>query len=246
MASDASEPTYPPLDTLKAVAEGIWIVDSGPLTVAGAPLPVRMTVVRLRSGDLWLHSPTRFIRSLRDDIDKLGAVRHLVAPDVAHWNFLQDWQQAYPDAVTWAAPGLRDRAQVKKSGVRLDRDLGDTAPAEWAEDLEQIVVRGAGFSEVDFFHRASRTLVMTDLVQNLEPQKMPTGMRILAKLTGVTAPEGGTPLYLRLSVRLKQAQARAAAQRMVAWQPERVIFSHGRWFEQDGAMALKRALSWLL
>lgn len=246
MAADRIEPTYPPLDTLKPVADGIWIVDSGPMSVAGAPLPVRMTVVKLKSGDVWLHSPTRFIRELREEIDRLGPVRHLVAPDVAHWSFLQEWQKAYPDAVTWAAPGLRDRAAVKKSEVRLDRELGETPPSEWTDDFVQVVVTGVGFSEVDFLHKASRTLVMTDLVQNLEPQKMPTGMRIFAKVSGVTAPEGGTPLYLRLVVRLKQAQARPAAQKMIAWQPERVIFSHGRWFERDGTVALKRALKWLV
>jgi hypothetical protein len=247
MASDRIEPTYPPLDTLKPVGDGIWIVDSGPMMVmGGAPLPVRMTVVKLKNGDVWLHSPTRFIRELREEIDRLGPVRHLVAPDVAHWTFLQDWQKAYPDALTWAAPGLRDRAQVKKSGVRLARDLGETPPPEWSEDFEQVVVTGIGFSEVDFFHKPSRTLVMTDLVQNFEPHKMPTGMRIFTAISGVTAPNGGTPRYLRLVVLPKRAQARAAAERMLAWQPERVIFSHGRWFERDGTAALKRALSWLV
>ncbi len=36
--------TYPPLDVAKPVAPGIWIVDSGPLSVMGIPVPVRMTV----------------------------------------------------------------------------------------------------------------------------------------------------------------------------------------------------------
>ena len=64
MANPSSEMvTYPPLDVMKPVADGVWIVDSGPLRVLGMPLPVRMTVVRLASGDLWLHSPTRLPRS---------------------------------------------------------------------------------------------------------------------------------------------------------------------------------------
>jgi hypothetical protein len=33
---------------------------------------------------------------------------------------------------------------------------------------------------------------------------------------------------------------------MLAWSPERVIFSHGRWFDRDGAAALRRAFAWLL
>ena len=120
--------TYPPLDVLKPVAEGIWIVDSGPLRVLGLPLPVRMTVIRLSTGELLLHSPTRFDEDLRREMERRGRIRHLVAPNSAHWCFLRDWQRNCPDAVAWAVPGLHGRRQVRKSGVRLDRDLTEAPP----------------------------------------------------------------------------------------------------------------------
>ena len=82
---------YPPLDTLKPVAENVWIVDSGPLG-SWMRLPIRMTVVRLGSGALWLHSPTRLAPGLRMEIDALGRVGHLVAPNSANWMHLQAWQ----------------------------------------------------------------------------------------------------------------------------------------------------------
>ncbi len=239
--------TYPPLDVLKPVADGVWIVDSGPLSAFGMSLPVRMTVIRLGNGDLWLHSPTRYDDGLRAELERHGRIRHLVAPNVAHWMFVQDWQQRCPDAVTWAAPGLRERGQVKKSGVRLDRDLGDAAPPEWAGEMEHAVVPGgAGFREIDFFHKPSRTLVLTDLVVNLEPDKLSALVRMFARLTGVLAPDGKAPLYLRLVIRARRRDAAAAASRMLAWTPERVIFTHGRWFERDGTAALRRSLAWLV
>jgi hypothetical protein len=247
--SDAktSDPeTYPPLDVPKPVAEGVWIVDSGPLRIMGMPMPVRMTVIRLANGDLWLHSPTRYDERLRGELERHGRIRHLVASNNAHWMFVQEWQQHCPDVVTWAAPGLRDRAQVKKSGVKLDRDLGETPPPDWAGEMEQIIVPGAGFREVDFFHKPSRTLVLTDLIVNLEAEKMPVPMRLFARLTGVLAPDGKAPAYLRLIIRAKRREATEAASRMLAWAPERVIFSHGRWFEQGGTTALRRSLSWLV
>src|SRR3712207_6384376 len=131
---------YPPLDVPKPVAEGVWIVDSGPISAFGMSLPVRMTVIRLGNGDLWLHSPTRYDEALRAGLERHGRIRHLVAPNIAHWMFVRDWQQRCPDAVTWAAPGLRERAQVKKSGVRLDRDLGEAPPPEWADEMEHILM----------------------------------------------------------------------------------------------------------
>ena len=63
---------YPPLDTLKQVAADLWIVDSGPLRAMGLPIPVRMTVIRLETGEVWLHSPTHYDNGLRQEIEKMG------------------------------------------------------------------------------------------------------------------------------------------------------------------------------
>ena len=49
---------YEPLNVLKPVVEDLWIVDGPRISFYGAPFPTRMTVIRLGSGDLFLHSPT--------------------------------------------------------------------------------------------------------------------------------------------------------------------------------------------
>ena len=239
--------TYPPLDVPKPLAENVWIVDSGPLRLLGVPLPVRMTVIRLADGALLLHSPTRFETGLKHALEAFGPIRHLVAPNVAHWSYLKVWQQACPEATTWAAPGLRERAQVRASGVRLDRDLPDAPPPDWAGEIDQAIVPGgAGFREVAFFHRPSRTLVLTDLIVNLEPHKLPLPIRLAARALGILAPHGRAPIYLRLIVRARRAEAGAAAVRLVGWAPERVVFAHGRLFERDGTTALQRSLDWII
>ena len=245
MEADAA--TYPPLDTLKAITPTIWIVDSGPLRAMGVPLPVRMTVIQLGTGGLLLHSPTRFTPELKEELERTGPIEHIVSPNVAHWSFVKIWQRHVPGAQTWAAPGLRERGQVRRAALRLDHDLGLDAPKAWSNELDQIVIPGlGGFAEVAFFHRASRTLVLTDLVQNLESEKLPRLIRPIAYMLGVTAPTGKAPAYLRAIVKLKGRQSREAAERLVALQPERVIFSHGRWFERDGGSRLRNSLAWLL
>lgn len=238
--------TYPPLDVLKRVADNIWIVDSGPLRALGMPLPIRMTVIKLRDGGLLLHSPTRFAFSLKEQMDAQGPVSHILAPNSAHWTFVQKWQAHCPEARTWAAPGLRARSQVQISNVRLDEDLGDMAPAAWFEEIEHVVVEGAaGFSEVALFHKASRTLVLTDLVQNLELSKLPFTMRPMIKIIGAAAPYGKAPVYLRAIIKSQGRQPRDAAKRLLELRPERVVFTHGRWFETNGTERLRQSLSWL-
>jgi hypothetical protein len=71
-------------------------------------------------------------------------------------------------------------------------------------------------------------------------------MRTFARLTGVTAPDGKAPLYLRWLIRRRPEGAQEAAARLLSWAPERVVFAHGRWFDRDGAASLRRALSWLV
>ncbi len=239
--------SYPPLDTPKPVAEDVFIVDSLLPGAIGKVLPARMTVVRLRSGDLLLYSPTRFSRGLKSELDRLGRIRHLVAPSFAHWTFVKAWQDSCPGATTWAAPGLRERAQVRESGVCLDHDLGDTAPREWGGGIELVMVPGGlGFREAALFHQPTRTLILTDLVLNLEAPKVPAIVRPVARLFGMVAPDGMPPPYLRALVKLRRQAAAQAASRLLDLRPERVIFAHGRWFEADGTAALRRSLRWLV
>jgi hypothetical protein len=236
---------YPPLDTPKAVADDIWIVDGAPLQPGGVTLPVRMTIVRLASGGLWLHSPVRFSEALARQLENLGSIRHLVAPNIAHWTLIAEWQRQFPEAVTWAAPNLAERRQVRKSGVRIDHDLGQGAPP-WDGDIDRVVVPGiGGFREVAFLHRASRTLILTDLMQSLEPDRVPARTRLYARTVGTLFPRATAPIYLRVALRLRGRSARHALARLIEWRPERVIFAHGRWVERDGAAALEKAFGTL-
>jgi len=238
---------YPPTDTLKAVADDIWIVDSGPVRAFGIALPVRMTVVRLPGGDLWLHSPTSCTPGLLGELQSLGAVRHLVAPNIAHWMMLASWQNACPAAVTWGVPGLSRRPQVRLSKTPIDREIEPETPPEWRNAFEQALIRGAlGYCEAVFFHRPSRTLLLTDLVQNLEPAKLSLPARLLLQLAGSTAPDGRAPVYLRLAVQAQRREAAAAMRGMLALDPQRAIFAHGTWFAHDAGARLRRSLRWII
>jgi hypothetical protein len=237
--------TYPPLDVLKQVDDGIWIVDSGPLHAAGAiPLPVRMTVMQLGDGGMVLHSPTRYKLRLRQEIESFGPIRHILAPNSAHWSFVKDWKGRVPDALVWAAPGLRQRRQIKKARIPWHGDLDAKSQAHFAPYIDQIEVPGiGGFCEVCFFHRKSRSLVVTDLIQNLDDHHQSLMMRLFSKLIGA---RDRAPIYLRAVVHFKGEPAKAAARQLVALEPKRVIFSHGQFFDHEAPARLRKSLEWLL
>jgi len=237
---------YPPLDTPKPVAPDVWIVDSGPQRLLGLSFPIRMTVLRLADGGLWLHSPVRFTPVLAAALQALGPIRHLVSPGTAHWLHLQGWQAAFPDARLWAPQGVVERARRQGVALRAHGVLDGEPPPDWAGQIAQDRLRGAGFVEIAFLHAASRTLLLCDTVQAMEPARLPWAMGLLVRALGCAGPAGGTPLHVRLILARHRGDNRAAVERLLARDPARVIFPHGAWFEADGAARLRRAFAWLL
>ena len=243
---------YEPLFRPKVVSDDIWIVDGSIISFYKMPFPTRMTVVRLDDGSLFVHSPVEFDEELRAGVDALGEVRHLVAPNWIHYAYLPQWQKAYPKATTWAADGVEERAEKYEVDINVDHRLGDEEPAAWRGQIDQLVVTGSPLHlEVIFFHRASSTLILTDLIENFEPDKTPCWLRPLTRLAGIRDPDGKMPLDMRMSFRFGEGgkgkdKLRQAVNTMLSWQPERVIISHGRWYEKNGTDELRRAFRWLL
>jgi hypothetical protein len=241
---------YEPINTLKLVDANIWIVD-GPIIhmdFPGMKLPftTRMTIVRLANGDLWVHSPIAMTDALQAEVDKLGPVKHLVSPNRIHYAYIPQWGAIYPDAIKWASPLVRERAESVGIEVAFDQELVDEPDAAWADEIEQLIFRGSRYiEEVVFFHKPSRTLILTDLIENFEPDKVNRRYRALIKMAGTADPDGKAPIDMRMTFWGRKKIARDSAEKIIAWQPERVILAHGRWYTANGTAELKRAFRWL-
>ena len=237
---------YAPLNTLKPVAPDVWIADGPVIRFYGLPFTTRMSVIRLPGGGLWLHSPIAPDPGLVAEVAALGPVAHLVAPNWIHYAHVGAWQALYPQAQCWAAPGVRERAASRHVAIRIDAELGDAAPEAWAGVIEQMIFAGSAVHrEAVFFHRPSKTLILTDLIENFERRALPAWFVPLAFMAGVLDPDGKAPIDMRQTFRKGRAAARASAQRMIGWGPERVILAHGRWYPRDGVAELRRAFRWL-
>ena len=238
------DPTYPPLNTLKPIAPDVWIVD-GPLIRFGLPFlkmpfPTRMTVIRIR-GELFIHSPTELGPALRHALDAVGEVRWIVAPNRIHYWWVPQWHMAYPDVPVFLAPRVREQA-----GAHIDfpsRVLDRTAGYPWDEAIATLPVVGRYMTEVVFFHRPSRTLVLTDFMENFEAAKLTWAQRALVRLGGVLDPNGGMPRDMRLAY--SKAVVRDAVNTMIGWNPERIVLAHGRWYGRNAVDELQRAFKWL-
>lgn len=241
--------TYPPLDTMKAVAPDVWIVD-GPAIQFGIAcfkmaFPTRMTIVRTAARQLFIHSPTRLTPSLSAALAQIGSPRWLIGPNRLHSHWLQDWAATYPDALVYMAPGGEEPIAYSHTTHRLP--LNGITTYEWEPELATLAVTGGCFTEIVFFHHRSRTLILTDLIENFEADRLDSRVaRILTRLGGVRHPDGQMPRDMRLLFAPDRGDLRLAVDKMIGWNPERVIIAHGRWYGADGAAELRRAFRWLI
>ena len=108
---------------LTPLARDLWGADGTAPQPGGVVLPTRMTIARLRDGSLWLHSPVEVDDALAAEIDALGEVRTLVAPNLLHYRFLGAAAARWPTAKVLGAPGLAR----KRPDLRIDGELVEGA-----------------------------------------------------------------------------------------------------------------------
>lgn len=222
---------------LTPLADNVWTL-ARPLRFLGLETGTRMTVARLESGGLFVHSPVSLDAELRDALTALGPVEAVVAPCLFHHLSIAEWAKAYPAAAIFGCPGLdRKRKDVTWTGI-----LGDAPEARWAGELDQVLFGAYALeNEVVFFHRASRTMISSDVIFNLST--VPSGFtRFVARVIGNREP--GPTLLERLAIRDRPA-ARTQIDRMLGWDPERIVLAHGAIVPVDGAAVLARAYLWL-
>jgi len=223
----------------RKLARDIWIAER-PQSFYGLEVGARMTVIRLADGSLLLHSPLELDPELRRELDSIGRVRFAVAPNRFHHLYAGQVAKAYPGARLWAAPGVeRKRPDLEIAGV-----LGDEAPVEWRDEVDQVFFRGRPFeNEVVFLHRASRTLILCDLAFNFGPTAAPFTRLLMRLLRGYD--RFGPSSLDRILIRDRRA-ARDSLERILAWDFDRVVVAHGDVLERGGRDALRAGYAGLL
>ena len=227
---------------LKTIGTNIWIYDGDVVSFYGFPYTTRMTVIRLSSSALWIHSPEKLNSELQKELETLGEVSYLISPNKLHHLFLEEWISAYPDAKTYAAPGLVE----KRKDIHFTKELSDLAESEWKNEIGQTIFVGSSvMQEVVFFHFQSKTLILTDLIENFNDNHFFGWKKIIAKITGILSPNGKTPLDWRLSFIFGKSKARKSLDTIISWRPENIILSHGECVIGGGLKFIKKSFSWL-
>ena len=202
-----------------------------------------MTVVRLADGSLWVESPVSVPPEALDAVHALGEVRYLVAGTQKHTWRLAAWQPRFPDAQLWA-PG---KTSLSIAGVRVAVNdvLADVPYDGWATDMDQLVFRGSPFlREVHFLHRTSGTVILGDVIQANAPLEGKALSNLAFRMLGIGSSKGGVPRDIKLGL-VQRSRARESLARLLTWDFDKLILSHGDCITRDAKAYIRNAFRWL-
>jgi hypothetical protein len=225
-----------PHEPLLERGPGLWTVDG---EWRGGALRRRMTVLRVGDG-LVLHAAIRLSEPELARLDALGPVVGIVVPNRFHDSDAPFYAERHPRALVLVPAALRE-SQGRR--LRIEGTIEADWPASWAPDLEALELGGTRSHETAFLHRASRTLVLTDLVFNLRATDFRGRVeRWLMSRNGIVDRFGPSRLFLWAFMK-DRAALRASLATIDAWDFERVVMSHGHVVEQGGKAALRAAFA---
>jgi hypothetical protein len=188
---------------------------------------VRMSVVAGDDG-LVLYSPVALDESTVREIAALGPVAAIVAPNLYHHLFLRPAAAAVRAARVFVPEGLEARIGAVARAETMTRAVPPALP----RGIDHFVFERHMVRETVLFHRASRTLVTSDLLYNYQHEHTP-GEKAFFRLIGCYGAPG-VAFYHRFAIR-DQAAVRELIAQVRAWAPQRIVMSHGRIVEGDDA-----------
>ena len=207
------------------------------------PFTTRMTIVKLDNNKLWIHSPIAFNKELDDKIKELGEIEHIIAPNKYHYSYVLDWYYNYTNAKVWLAKGVSTKLKIDKKENLVSLD--NISKTSWSEEICFTPFRGSiAMEEMVFFHKKSSTLILTDLIESIEVNKLPLLYKLVFKFGDNKYPKFRTSRDLRSSFIFKK-KAKDSYSKIESWKPDKIVFSHGKIILENGMEKLKEAFYWL-
>lgn len=200
---------------------GIWVT-------------TRSTLVSTPRGSV-LISPIELTPQSLSEIRAHGEVVAIVEPNKFHNLWAKEAKTQFPRAELWCVPGFDERHKDHHPDKILTRD-----PWPFEAELALQMLEGAEkINEAVLLHRATRTLIVTDLIFNM---KRPQGFLtpIMFRLMGSYRKFAVSSMWKRMVG--DRAAFKASLEKILAWEFDRLVMAHGSIVEGGGKAKLRAAL----
>jgi hypothetical protein len=221
-------------DPMRKIGTNLYCVDGD---WRGSTYRRRMTII-VSGGQVAIHSPIVLSEEGFAELDKLGKLAVIIAPNIHHGSEAQAYAERYPEAkvlVPYDAGG-----KLRKQ-VRIDGTLEDDWPEAFQRELVFRPVLGTRVHEAVFFHLPTQTLILTDLAYNLGDTAR-GWERLMLKALGILNRFGPSRLFERFLISEK-AVFGESLEEIGRWDFDRIIVNHGAIIETDGKKKFQEAFA---
>ncbi len=234
MSASSTEWQVLPHEPIQELSENLWRVEG---ELPHFSMKRVMTVVRLQTGGLLIHSAIAMNEASVARLEAWGRPEVMLIPHVRHRMDAARFKHRYPALRVFAPPGVMAKA---KAVVRVDGTYAEV-PNDPALSLE--LLDGTGEAEGALLVRShdGTSVVLTEVMFDLEPPKSALG-RAAVKIAGLGPGPRVTP-FVKFEM-VKDRVALAAHLRRLAGIPDlvRVIVGHSRMsVGETAAQALHQA-----
>jgi len=210
---------------IKKLDDLVWILEK-PFSPFGIRAGLRMSIIKTTTG-LILYSPVRITDSEAIEIEKLGAVRVIIAPNAFHHLFLKQAVDRYPDAEVWAADGVQQK-QKWFNGKIISRN---SFPKAFESGIDFEIFNSIKLSkEVVLFHRASKTLFVTDLFFNFR-KPFSIVEKIFWAVWGVSDKRLSLSRLIKILSRSNRKDFNQSLKNVLSFDFSRLVVTHGEMLE---------------
>jgi len=214
--------TVLPHGRLTEIDQGIWTV-TGEVHMPLTPLERRMTVVRLKNGDLVIYSAIALDEPQMRILEDAGHPAYLIVPGDHHRMDAGIWKARYPDLSVIAPPSARQPVAEVVAVDATTADFGD-------KNVSLFLVKGMSGHEAALIVRrpSGTTIVVNDIIGN-----MPHDAGFVLRLMQFAGDKPHVPLPVKMTLKDKEG-LRA---QLLSWANEpnlvRLIVSHGEPIEKE-------------
>ena len=216
---------------METLLDNIWVHEDT-MRLGAIPLRLRMTVIKLSDSSLWIHSPTALTPQLKNEVEQIGKVKYIVGASNGHNLWLQEWQLSFPKATLYVSGKIPQKLKL------IDYQLLDGFFYNpWKSDLIHAYMTGVPFfNESVFLHTKTRSLIVTDFIQN-HTNNRPSGLagiikRFIFEPIGFKGICIAPPLKIGFTIKDKPGFT-AFVQKVNAWDFDRIIVTHGDIIEKN-------------
>jgi Domain of unknown function (DUF4336) len=231
---------------IRKIDKNLWVAEQ-PLKYFGLSVGTRMTIIRLNNGELIVISPIQVDEVEIAQINQLGKVGYIIAPNLYHHLFVAAFKAINPQAQLFIAPGL----ESKIPDLPFDKIIGKEQYL-FSDEVECLLFDGFqtfglnGISPVNeciFFHQESQTLILTDTAFHFD-ETFPLLTQLASRAIG--GYKKLSPSLLEKIAITEKEKLERSVKKVIAWDFKRIIMAHGSIIEKDAKQKFIEGYEWFL